>query len=85
MCALTPEQQRLLEAQMATDSVLAESLAPLLDGRWGADVRELMLRCLARQLDGGRPVRSVLLLALADALYLAQGTESPTGSDSGGA
>ena len=45
---LTVEQQRQLEARMAADPGLAEGLAPLLDGRFGADARELMLRCLSR-------------------------------------
>lgn len=41
MCELTAEQQRQLEARMAADPGLAQGLAPLLAGRFGADARDL--------------------------------------------
>lgn len=56
---------------MAVDPGLAEGLAPLLDGRFGADTRRLVLSCLSRRLTGGWSMDTAPLLALADAMDLA--------------
>ncbi len=71
MGPLTVEQQRQLEARMVADPGLAEGLAPLLDGRFGSDARELMLRCLSRRLTAGWSMSTAPLLALADATHIA--------------
>ena len=59
----------------ATDLGLAEGLAPLLDGRFGTDARELMLRCLSRRLTAGWSMNTAPLLALADATHIARATQ----------
>ncbi len=86
MCVLTAEQQRQLDAQMAADPGLAEGLGPLLDGSFGKAARELVLRCLSLRMTAGWPVNTATLLALADALRLAdsQAAESlPSGAPAG--
>jgi hypothetical protein len=71
MCELTAEQQRQLEARMAADPGLAQGLAPLLAGRFGADARDLVLCCLSRRLAAGWSIDVAPLLALTDATQIA--------------
>ncbi len=71
MCELTAEQQRQLEARMAADPGLAQGLAPLLAGRFGADARDLVLCCLSRRLAAGWSIDVAQLLALTDATQIA--------------
>ncbi len=72
MCKLTPEQQRQLDALMTADEGLADGLRPLLDGDFGTEARDLMVRCLSRRFAGGWSVRAVPLLALGDAMRFAR-------------
>jgi hypothetical protein len=73
MCQLNAEQQAQLDELLASDPSLASGLRPLLDGEFGLEARDLLLRSLSQRLAAGTSMRPALVLALADAMRTARG------------
>jgi len=72
MSDLAAQDAAAVEAALESHPDVAAGLAPLLRGECGIPARELVLRCLAKRLDRGLPLRAALIPALAEALRAAR-------------
>jgi hypothetical protein len=68
-----PSERATVAAAVRSDPGLAGDLAPLIEGRFGARARELVLASLAARLGHCGDPRGALIPALADALRTARG------------